>query len=197
MAATIGLMAACAGVPAAPASSARATTTVQQQIAKDGGLPWNRARPVRWVDFQGTAPETGAEGAQTAYSLLYGVSCTGATFDFDVSAVFLPARSWVRSLVLADPNQARSTLRHEQTHFDVTEVHARRLRKVLHDIYDPCRTGRDNVPAEAERVIAAEGDMQRRYDDETRHGLDAPRQRAWDQDVAGWLSDLEIYAERF
>jgi hypothetical protein len=185
----------CAGVPSAPASAARASATVQQQIAKDGGIAWDRARPLRWADFQGTPPETGVEGAQTGYSLLYGVSCTGAAFESDVSSVFVPARSWVRTLVLANPEEARRTLRHEQTHFDLTEVHARRLRKVLHDIYDPCRAGRADVPREAERIIAAEADMQRRYDEETRHGLDAARQRAWDQDVAGWLSDLEAFAE--
>lgn len=195
MAATISLTAGCAGVPAVPAASARASAPVQQQIAKDGGIPWDRTRPVRWADFQGTPPDSGAEGAQTGYSLLYGVSCTGATFDYDVSAVFLPSRSWVRALVLADPDEARRTLRHEQTHFDITEVHARRLRKVLHDIYDPCRTGRADVPAEAERIIAAEADAQQRYDDETRHGLDAARQRAWDKNVAGWLSELEAFGE--
>ncbi len=196
VAVAIGLTAGCAvGVPPAAAGAARATATVQQQIAKDGGIPWDRARPIRWADFQGTAPDTGAEGAQTAYSLLYGVSCTGSAFSYDVSAVFLPGRSWVRSLVLADPDEARRTLRHEQTHFDLTEVHARRLRKVLHDVYDPCRAGRADVSSEAERVIAAESDAQRRYDDETRHGLDAAHQRAWDQDVTGWLSELEAFGE--
>jgi hypothetical protein len=39
--------------------------------------------------------------------------------------------------------------------------------------------------------------MQTRYDDETRHGLDSARQRAWDRDVAGWLSELDAYAEKF
>lgn len=193
MAATIGLAAACAGAPVVPGPSTRAAATVAQQIAKDGGIPWDRGRPIQWADFQGTAPETGAEGAQTGYSLLYGVSCTGAAFDYDVSAVFLPRRSWVRTLVLADPDEARRTLRHEQTHFDVTEVHARRLRKALRDVYDPCRTGSAGVPAEAERIIASEADAQRRYDDDTRHGLDAARQRAWDQNVAEWLAELDGY----
>jgi len=195
--AAVSLTAACTGVQVAPKVSARAATSVQQQISKDGGIVWDRARPIRWIDFEGTAPETGAEGAQTGYSLLYGVTCTGAAFDYDVSAVFLPRRSWVRALVLADPDEARRTLRHEQTHFDITEVHARRLRKALHDIYDPCRNGRAEVSVDAERVIAAEADAQVRYDDETRHGLEAPRQRAWDRDVAGWLSELDAYAEKF
>lgn len=195
LAAALSLVSACAGVPGSPASALRASTTVGEQIHKEHGIPWERSRPLRWADFQADPPSSGAEGALTGYSLLYGVSCTGAAFDFDVSAVFLPGRSWVRTLVLADPGESRRTLRHEQTHFDLTEVHARRLRKALHQVYDPCRTGERQVPDEADRVIAAEARLQARYDDETRHGLDAARQQAWDQDAAGWLAELEAFAE--
>ena len=187
----------CAGGPPVSSKAAvMADTTVRQAIAKEDRLVWASDRLLTWTDFRGTSPHDGVEGALTGYSLLFGVSCTGSAFAYEVSAVFLPHQSWVKPIVLADPDERRYTLRHEQTHFDLTEVHARRVRKLLREVYDPCRTGHDSVRTGPERVIAAEADVQRRYDDETRHGLDRVRQRSWDQDVADWLSDLEMYRGR-
>jgi hypothetical protein len=169
--------------------------TIHQQIAQEDGVPWNAARPLAWTDFRAEAPEGGQEGALTGYSLLYGVRCVKTTFQFEVEAVFMPHRSWVKPVVLADPGERERTLRHEQTHFDLTEVYARRLRKHLHEIYDPC-TDINRVQDGAERLIQLEPDAQRQYDEDTRHGLDRTRQRAWDEDVKGWLVELEGYGSK-
>jgi hypothetical protein len=135
----------------------------------------------------------GGEGALTGYSLLFGTRCVGTAFDSEVAAVFLPHLSWVKPVVLSDPAMRASTLRHEQTHFDLTEVYARRLRKYLAEAYDPCGPRSDEVRTGAERYISGEALEQRRYDEGTRHGLLTADQAAWQRNVEGWLADLDAY----
>jgi hypothetical protein len=52
------------------------------------------------------------------------------------------------------------------------------------------------VQGSAERLIQGEPNAQRDYDEDTRHGLDPARQRAWDEDVRGWLVELEGYGSK-
>jgi hypothetical protein len=167
--------------------------TIQDRIVASGGLVWDAQRPLTWTDFRGVAPIGGDEGALTGYNLLFGMGCTGAAFHFEAAAVFLPRDSWVKPVVLANPELRVRTLRHEQTHFDLTEVHARRVRRYLAGADSPCRGRLGEIRDGAERLVAAEGEAQHRYDDETRHGLNAQRQLSWDRDVTGWLTELAAY----
>lgn len=164
---------------------------VDQQLAANEALPWSASRRLIWDDFRGSAPGTGAEGALTAYSLFYGIRCTGQHFQFRVVAAFLPHGSWVKPLVLADPQKRASTLQHEQTHFDLAEVYARRMRRRFAQFYNPCGTSRDSLDEIAARYVKDEAAAQARYDDETRHGLTAARQRQWDEDVRKMLAEAD------
>jgi predicted secreted Zn-dependent protease len=75
-----------------------------------------------------------------------------------------------------------SVLRHEQMHFDLTELAARQLRKRLAGPSDPCRSS--VMMGEIDRVIAAQRQSreqeQKLYDRETANGTNENRQRYWD-----------------
>jgi hypothetical protein len=166
---------------------------LQAEMTRLMAVPWSAAHPVEWGDFQGPAPDGGAEGARTVYSLLYGVRCARHTFQFGVEAAFLPRSSWVLPVVLADTGLSRRTLDHERTHFNLTEVFARRMRKYFTGLYDPCGQSEDVLRASADRFVADEENDQARYDEETGHGLTAVRQRAWDTDVTEQLASLKAF----
>jgi hypothetical protein len=174
--------------------------TLDRQVRDDmtarGAVSWSSSRRLRWADFDGAAPAANGEGALTAYSIFYGVQCTGERFQFLALAGFLPHDSWVRPEVLADKGQGDRTLRHEQTHFDLTEVFTRRLRKAFSDLYQPCRRPDGDLDALASQYIRQEKAEQQRYDTETRHGLDATAQAAWDRQVASDLLALAAYAKQ-
>ena len=158
-------------------------------------VPWSRSYPLSWADFKATAPADGAEGARTVYELNYEWQCRGAAFQFVVTAEFLPARSWVKPGVVLSPSESARVLGHEQTHFNVTEVFARRVRKYFAELYSPCTQNENVLQVAVERYITEEAAMQKRYDDDTRYGLEAPRQRMWDRDVLEMLSSLEKFAK--
>lgn len=159
----------------------------------DGAVPWSASRPLRWQDFTGEVPAGRTESASTAYSLFYGVRCQGNRLQFVAWAAFLPTRSWVRPAVLTNPERSRRTLAHEQTHFDLSEFHARRMRKYFAELFNGCAQQDDRLRSLAERFVREEADAQARYDDETRHGILEPRQLVWDRYAAEMLKSLTAF----
>jgi hypothetical protein len=177
-------------VPIAPPLEAEIT----QQMAAHDAMAWSATRPLAWGDFRGRPPAAGTEGAQTAYSLFYGLRCTRDLFQFQVTAGFLPRDSWVKPAVLANADDSRRTLDHEQTHFDISEVYARRMRKHFADLFRPCDQPLEQWRTVAQKYLSDEASAQDRYDDETRHGLVGARQRAWSTDIAQQLKELAAFA---
>lgn len=151
---------------------------LRSDLAKDHAFPWS-ARPLVWNDFQGSPPSEGPEGARISYTLYSAWRCRGEAFEFRVITAMRPRQSWVKDLVLNDNAQRRSVLGHEQTHFDLGEVHARRMRMAFRDLARPCRRSDAGIGAVAQRLAADEKAEQQRYDAETNHGLLAPQQAAW------------------
>lgn len=171
-------------------------TAASSPAGPDGpaALPWSANRPLVWDDFRGQAPADGAEGARTVYLISYLSRCRGLDFEFTVVAVMLPPSSWVKERVLTSPNESTRVLRHEQTHFDLTEVHARRMRRYFSELYNPCGVPEDRLKESVDRFVADEAEAQRKYDLETGHGLRLDRQRAWDDHVDGLLAELAAFA---
>ena len=176
-----------------PASSL--PMTIRNQLAAHDALPWSATRRLSWNDFQGIAPTRGDESALTSYSLFHGATCTGKTFEFRVVAAFLPRQSWVRPTVLASTAENSRTLRHEQTHFDLSEVHARRMRRYFSELFQPCMKTPEELEALAQRYVREESAAQRRYDEETSHGRMAKKQTEWDAEVGRLLASLGKFQE--
>ena len=190
----------CAAACLAPAVSnpktAQPTLTesIDAQLAKQEAFAWSLKRPLVWADFKGDPPRSGSAAAETAYTLLYGARCTGQAFEFRVIAAFRPKESWVRPAILKRPADSTRALKHEQTHFDLAEVHARRMRRHFAELIAPCRVSTDDLSEIAERMVKEEHAAQEKYDAETDHSRVAAEQARWDKEVAAQLSTLVKYA---
>lgn len=173
---------------------------VPPRMSADAGTPateplaWSSRRPLAWSDFQGPATADGDENARTVYNLSFESRCRGEAFTFTVTALFFPAESWVKAQVLADRVAAVQVLQHEQTHFDLTEVYARRMRRYFSGLYNPCGQTDEAINAAVERFAREEGEAQQRYEAETNHGLIANRQLGWTSDVSEMLTSLSEFA---
>jgi hypothetical protein len=191
------VVAGCASTgPAQPATPAAAASQALAPDPTAGEIPWSLNRRLAWSDFLGPPPAESAEAARTVYLLSYQSRCRGQEFQFNVSALFLPRQSWVRPRVLASMEARARVLGHEQTHFDLTEVYARRMRKFFAELYNPCGLVEEGVRESVDRFVREEAQAQARYDKETRYGLDAGRQQQWDRDVGEMLVTLAAFAER-
>lgn len=176
---------AASGITPFPRASREAT-------APDSIL-WSSARRLSWGDFLGPPQISSAAGAVTSYVLWYEAECTESRFEYRVVSAFLPDKSWVKPGVLLRSDAGR-VLRHEQTHFDLSEVHVRKARAALAALSEPCRRTREALAAVVDPFIREDGEAQRRYDRETVYGLDDRRQAEWDSAVAKQLGSLSRYA---
>ena len=171
------------------------TDLLAEDMAPDSAMRWSSARRLRWSDFRGAPPSGGPEAARTAYGLYYGWKCRGQAFEFQVAAAFLPRQSWVKAQIVADTVESRRTLRHEQTHFDASEVGARRMRQYFANIAGACGMSDEQLRALAQRLVTEEQGTQRRYDAETHNGLDAAKQAEWNREIARQLTALSRFTQ--
>jgi hypothetical protein len=188
----IGVWAACATKPgSAPPSLSE---VLDERVTGASAIVWSAERSLTWEDFRGVPPPApGEEGARTRYSLFYGARCVGKRFEFRVLAAVLPRESWVVPKVLADPALSVRSLRHEQTHFDLSEVHARRMRRYFTELATPCARTETELNALSQRLARDESAAQQRYDDETNYGRNPARQTEWNAEAARQIQSLKAY----
>jgi hypothetical protein len=186
-------------VPARSAQSPKPMQLVEvidAQLNARGALRWAKDRPLVPGDFRGTPPAAGGqEGAHTEYTIISGARCTGRTLEFHVTAAVLPAQSWMATELRRSPTEVARTLRHEQTHFDISEVYARRIRRKFAEMYDPCSFSEEALQEFSDKLVRDEAKEQSRYDGETNHGRTAGTQADWDRQVAAWLDSLSKYGQ--
>ena len=154
-----------------------------------GAFEWSPDRKLAWSDFQGPPDLASDAAALTAYVVSYDTSCTGNRFTATVVTRFLPRVSWVKSRHLLD-RQSAQTLQHEQTHFDLSEVQARRARRALQALPNACSLEDAELDRLFDQFGVADAEIQQQYDRETGNGTNAARQREWDARVEQWLRDL-------
>lgn len=149
---------------------------------------WNE-RPLTWQDFKAApVPENGFHAsANTGISYSWSAKIKGQQVEllYTVQAFFYPQFSWVRE-------QSNRLLKHEQLHFDISELHARKLRKAMAE-FDPQQQKDLQMSLRKiyENLEAERKAMQERYDRETRHSENVEAQQRWEKEIFLALQELE------
>lgn len=148
-------------------------------------IEWGR--PVTLADFESspTAKDTAAANISVTILLGYAQGPDGL-LRFKVGAVMDKDESWIRE----EFKNNAEVLSHEQGHFDIAHIYAKRLEaglkgkryknadiKALHEIYDS--------------FLGKMHALQVRYDRETKGGMDAAAQAQWKKFIARELGFLE------
>jgi len=160
-------------------------------------IEWSAARPLTTNDFKGKIPLRGAEASLSFVAIEASWECEEGSGASRARAVFDPRQSWWRkrsdnaSLLLHIDEGDRGLLAHEQRHFDLTELWARKVRDALKALPEACRTpgASATLKAEIDELEHKWQDEQARYDKETRHGTDQTSQSAWAAKTAAALRE--------
>jgi len=154
-------------------------------------IPWEEGVSLTWNDFKAKSPENSKFKANTNTGITYSwglrVEKGNETLTYEVNSFFFPKLSWVEK-----GSKNNHLLQHEQTHFDITELHVRKLRKgiseielnqnvrkILNDLYKTI---------ENERSL-----MQKEYDRQTNHSLNGEAEVKWQKLVKEELFKLKSY----
>lgn len=159
---------------------------------KDEKIAWDRDRPLSWSDFKAKPDILSSYTANTnsgiGYSWNYSTASGKPEFEYNISCSFYPYRSWVKKP--ADPG---FLLAHEQLHFDISELHARKLNKAMAE-YEPGRTIRLDLRKIYNRIEAERVAMQKQFDHDTRHSENPSAEMAWRKKIAEELKNLSQFA---
>jgi len=153
-------------------------------------IPWDQHQSLTWNDFKARPRRnTGEPSAMTDTGFRAQLECRADTLDIRVAAEFYPASSWIKP-----PRKSIELLHHEQGHFDLTELYARKMRKAIRDASLNC------AAEAAGKKILAQLDREweraeKQYDAATSDGTDAVNQKDASEKIAQQLAELSRYKQ--
>ena len=178
------------GTPQAPApvvpaeALVTATAWTKEKKETEEFIPWTYDRLLTWNDFK-SPPRTGTDAvASTSTTLGLSYILRNGQVEYEITCNFSKKRSW--GLIKTD-----YILAHEQAHFDITELFARRLHQQLM-AYTPARkTFQKDINTIYENVVKAKEAFQKLYDGETDHSRKKVRQEEWLVRIDDMLAETE------
>ncbi|MBK8472685.1 MAG: hypothetical protein IPL33_11280 [Sphingobacteriales bacterium] len=164
---------------------------VPQEYYSDNCLPeldWCEERKLFWTDFRARPDAHSLYSAVSATYIEEKHGCSEAgVFEYDVKAVFVKNESWSVDM------DSEALLKHEQTHFDLTEYFARKLRLRFRALNNPCAMSEEAILSMVDSIYVELEMTHHLYDQYTVHGLNKENQRLWDDIVMLSLQELNDY----
>ncbi|MFD1064289.1 hypothetical protein ACFQ1Q_13620 [Winogradskyella litorisediminis] len=154
-------------------------------------ITWNENRKLTWDDFKGNP---NLEEFPTALAV------TNSGFGFEPSAfsLFKKGKLFIQATMNTNKSWALPegrtdyVLKHEQIHFDITEIYSRKLRKIFQENNF---TSADYLRAKEvfDALFAEYREFQDRYDTDTQKGIKEETQKKWEAIVEIELAKYEAY----
>ncbi len=160
--------------------------TASAQLPDEELLEWSSERKLSWSDYKGKPnPLSDAAASTTTYlSIEYNIS--SSSFGYKIKSRFSKNRSW-------GLHKSDYILSHEQGHFDIAEIFARKLHKKMSEYSFNKRTYQQDLKKIYEEVTDEKEQMQNDYDRETRHSINKEKQAEWLKKIERMLEDLKAY----
>jgi len=160
------------------------------QNTNDSIIYWTKCQKLKWRDYLGDVPDSALN------KNIFALTCSSISIKFNsefdvpnykILVYFNKKESWTR-----DTN-SNLLLIHEQLHFDIRELYARKIRmsiEILSNkkesdvlIFDKIIT---NLFSELDKT-------QNKYDLETKHGANNTKQKEWNLKISKGLKELGIF----
>ena len=166
--------------------------TVPVLAQENEKISWNAEKSLSWSDFKASPkkhlPYKANTNSGISFSWNSSESSSGIELNYEVGSNFYPNRSWVKEIEEVD-----YLLAHEQLHFDITELHARKLRKSL-ESYEPGNKMKKELDAIYSEIEKKRRQKQIRFDKETNHSINKEAEFKWRLFVKQELYKLNYYS---
>lgn len=146
---------------------------------------WNTNTKLCWADFQQPVDLKINKQALTTCDLKVSVDYDGTNFNPIIQALFIPNLSWSKS------SDSEALLAHEQLHFDITELHARKLRLLFSKLKNPQNLKNEDFQKIINNAFQDWQQMEEDYDRSTNHGLIVVNQKIWETTIAKAIEQFE------
>ena len=150
-------------------------------------ITWSGDKKLTWADYKGKV-QTGTDAAaSTATYLGIEYNFTRNGFDYKITCSFSKTRSW-------GLHKTDYILNHEQGHFDIAEIFARKLNKQMGEYVFNKNTFKDDLKAIYTTLTAEKDAFQNQYDEETNHSINKEKQVEWLKKIDGLLKELTAFS---
>jgi hypothetical protein len=152
-------------------------------------LEWNEFYQISWEDFEGKPSKDSRGDAATAVKIKAVPHYFKDQLRYDVYAYFNRKASWARG-------HSDALLKHEQLHFDIAELYARKIRKKISDLSERGVKDVQVINKAINDLMEESNEIDQRYDLETLHGALSKKQQAWEKMVKEQLAGLKDYKKK-
>ena len=155
-------------------------------------IPWQESYKLTWNDFKGPVKQNTDAVATTASGITFSYSVKRASkrvvgFKTKIFAHFYPEKSWYKPEHVDD-----HILFHEQYHFNLTELHARKFRQRVAQLQVSQNISK-KLDALHQQINTELSNMQQQYDNETNYSRDFEAQARWQDHIDAELAKLSKY----
>jgi superfamily I DNA and/or RNA helicase len=153
-------------------------------------IQWSADRKLTWVDYLAN-PDSGSDAAaSTSTSIKFDYHVRNNHFTYSVACNFSKEKSWGRF-------RTNYILAHEQGHFDIAEIFARKLNKALENYSFRRKSYKKDLDEIYTSVIKEKDLFQQQYDDETDYSRNKTLQQQWLAKIRDLLNGYQPYAGHF
>jgi hypothetical protein len=149
---------------------------------EENATQWDPEHRLRWSDFKKPPPKDSPVAAVTASGIAYRFSAIESRgkmeVDCIIDALFYPESSWYR------PETANEIiLSHEQLHFDISELFARKMRARI-ESYSFSSNVKTEMNRIYEQILKEMRAFQKSYDEDTNFSREVEKQMEWNKRIS-------------
>ncbi|MFS4482858.1 DUF922 domain-containing protein [Hyunsoonleella sp. 2307UL5-6] len=159
---------------------------------KEPTIPWSANYKLTWDDFKAKPSNNSSAVATTASGITFGFSVKQSdtrviSFTTEVYAFFYPQQSWYKQ-----EHANKHILEHEQVHFDITELYARKFRKRI-SLLKTTRDVAKRLRITHKTINKELANFQNKYDTETDFSRNINKQLEWQALIKIELKKLDDF----
>jgi len=149
---------------------------------------WNENRKLEWSDFQSFTRPNASQAAATTYcGISYLLNSSTRQFTDEqvkIESFFIPSKSWAHQ-----EHKTDNVLMHEQSHFDIAELFARRFRKIISNKSLDAKS----LQKYYEMIYDDYKDYQQDYETVTNHGRIRDKQLEYSRKIDEEIEELSDF----
>lgn len=158
------------------------------QDKKEELIEWAATRQLAWSDYKGRPDLNSDAAALTTTYLGIEYHIEEKNFSWKIQCRFSKTKSWGQS-------KTDHILQHEQGHFDIAEIFARKLNKKLREYSFNNNSFRKDLKDIYDGIADEKGNFQDQYDRETDHSRKKELQGVWQKKIELLLKELEPFSK--